>query len=92
VKAAGDAEAEAMLIVHEFRTTFDAHGCEILGIAQHMADRILNHVATATRPKIMRVHNKSEIFESRRDLLAAWAKLIDDGVIKPTQGSGIIHI
>jgi len=47
----------------------------------HVADRILNHVATATRSKVMRVYNKSELFEPRRKALCDWAKLLTERVI-----------
>jgi integrase len=62
--------------VHDLRTTFNTHAFEILGVPPHVADRILNHVATATRSKIMRVYNKSELCEPRRQALSAWADLI----------------
>lgn len=67
--------------VHDLRTTFNTHACEILGVPPHVADRILNHVAAATRSKIMRVYNKSELFEPRRQALNAWANLILERVI-----------
>jgi integrase len=71
--------------VHDLRTTFNTHACEILGIPPHVADRILNHVATATRSKIMRVYNKSELFEPRRKALCDWGELLYDriGVPRP---------
>lgn len=62
--------------IHDLRTTFNTHACEILDVPPHVADRILNHVATATRSKIMRVYNKSELFEPRRQALVAWADLL----------------
>lgn len=62
--------------IHDLRTTFNTHACEILDVPPHVADRILNHVATATRSKIMRVYNKSELFEPRRQALLAWADLL----------------
>lgn len=68
-------------VVHDLRTTFNTHACEILGIPPHVADRILNHVATATRSKIMRVYNKSELFEPRKEALRAWASLLEQRVI-----------
>jgi integrase len=68
--------------VHDLRTTFNTHACEILGVPPHVADRILNHVAAATRSKIMRVYNKSELFEPRRQALNAWAGLIEERVIR----------
>jgi hypothetical protein len=51
--------------------------CEILEADIAVVDRILNHVATATTSKIMRVYNKSELFEPRRRVLRAWAALIE---------------
>ena len=57
------------------------HACEMLGVPPHVADRILNHVAAATRSKIMRVYNKSELFEPRRQALNAWAGLIQERVM-----------
>ncbi|WP_449472688.1 tyrosine-type recombinase/integrase [Sphingobium chungangianum] len=75
--------------VHDLRTTFNTHACEILGVPPHVADRILNHVATATRSKIMRVYNKSELFGPRRKALCDWAELLHDrvGVPRPTQSA-----
>lgn len=67
--------------VHDLRTTFNTHACEILDVPPHVADRILNHVATATRSKVMRIYNKSELFEARREALNAWAELLMDRVI-----------
>jgi len=83
VKLAGVEDAEPMphWVVHDFRTTFNTHGCEILRVPPHVADRILNHVATATRSKIMRVYNKSELFEARREALDAWARLVETRVM-----------
>jgi len=76
--------------LHDLRTTFNTHACEILGIPPHVADRILNHVATATRSKIMRVYNKSELFEPRRQALNQWAELIDNRVINSLTSQPII--
>ncbi len=79
----GDEETPEMphWVVHDLRTTFNTHGCEILGIPPHVADRILNHVATATRSKIMRVYNKSELFVPRKEALRAWASLLEQRVL-----------
>lgn len=71
--------------VHDLRTTFNTHACEALNVPPHVADRILNHVATATRSKIMRVYNKSELFEPRRKALADWAELLRTTVIEPAE-------
>lgn len=67
--------------IHDLRTTFNTHACEILDVPPHVADRILNHVATATRSKIMRVYNKSELFEPRKQALNAWADLLKERVL-----------
>jgi len=78
-QAGDDPEACEMMppwTIHDLRTTFNTHACEILDVPPHVADRILNHVATATRSKIMRVYNKSELFEPRRQALLAWADLL----------------
>lgn len=63
--------------VHDLRTTFTTLACDKLKINQAVADRILNHVATATTSKISRIYNKSEIFEDRAEALCAWAALLE---------------
>lgn len=63
--------------LHDLRTTFSTLACEVLGADIAVVDRILNHVATATTSKIMRVYNKSELFEPRKRLLIEWAELIE---------------
>ena len=55
--------------IHDLRTTFSTLACEVLGADISVVDRILNHVATATTSKIMRVYNKSELFEPRKRVL-----------------------
>jgi integrase len=78
--------------IHDLRTTFNTHACEILDVPPHVADRILNHVATATRSKVMRVYNKSELFEPRRQALNAWAELLEERVIRdPTHSCSSIE-
>ncbi|WP_166037888.1 integrase family protein [Sphingosinicella sp. YJ22] len=68
-------------VVHDLRTTFNTHACEQLGVDAAVADRILNHVATATTSKIMRVYNRSELFEQRRNALSAWESLLRTKVV-----------
>jgi integrase len=63
--------------IHDLRTTFSTQACDALEIDMAVADRILNHVATATTSKIMRIYNQSELFESRKQALAKWAGLIE---------------
>lgn len=67
--------------IHDLRTTFTTLACDLLGVDQAVADRILNHVASATTSKIMRVYNKSELFEPRKAALCAWAALIEADVL-----------
>lgn len=84
VAALEGAEAEEMphWVLHDLRTTFNTHACERLGVDAAVADRILNHVATATRSKIMRIYNRSELYEPRKSALASWAELLKREVIK----------
>jgi integrase len=76
-----DAEAMPHWTLHDLRTTFNTHACERLKVDAAVADRILNHVATATTSKIMRVYNKSELFEERKVALQAWERLLSDEVV-----------
>lgn len=69
--------------IHDLRTTFSTQACDELGIEIAVADRILNHVATATTSKIMRIYNKSELFEPRKQALAKWAGLIERFAAEP---------
>lgn len=66
---------------HDLRTTFTTLACEKLNIDAAVADRILNHVASATTSKIMRVYNRSEMFEPRRQALQAWGAFVRAEVI-----------
>lgn len=63
--------------IHDLRTTFSTQACDALGIDMAVADRILNHVATATTSKIVRIYNQSELFEPRKLALAKWAELVE---------------
>lgn len=69
--------AMAHWTIHDLRTTFSTLACEVMGADMAVTDRILNHVATATRSKIMRIYNKSEMFEPRKRVLREWAALIE---------------
>jgi integrase len=86
-----NAEAEGVPLVamphwtiHDLRTTFSTLACELMGADIAVVDRILNHVATATTSKIMRVYNKSEMFEPRKRVLREWAALIEREVAART--------
>ena len=62
---------------HDLRTTFNTLACDELGIDEAVADRILNHVASATTSKVKRIYNRSELFEPRRQALSAWGKFLE---------------
>lgn len=81
-KAGVDPEDMEHWTIHDLRTTFSTLACEVLGADVAVVDRILNHVATATTSKIMRVYNKSELFEPRKKVLGEWAALIEREVVK----------
>ena len=68
--------------IHDLRTTFNTLACDVLEIDAHVADRILNHVATATTSKVMRIYNRSELFEPRKRALADWGSLLEREVIR----------
>lgn len=80
-KAAKDAGREPVEMdhwtIHDLRTTFSTLACEVLGADISVVDRILNHVATATTSKIMRVYNKSELFEPRKRVMREWAAMLE---------------
>jgi integrase len=65
-------------VMHDLRTTFNTLACDILHADMAVVDRILNHVASATTSKVMRVYNRSELFEPRKQVLEQWADLIMD--------------
>jgi integrase len=85
-------EAEAMphWTVHDLRTTFNTHACERLNIDAAVADRVLNHVASATTSKIMRTYNRSELFEPRKQALFAWAALLTSEVAGGSYDDNVI--
>ena len=68
--------------VHDLRTTFNTHACELLGVDMAVADRILNHMASATTSKVMRIYNKSELFDARKQALCEWAELIESQCVE----------
>jgi integrase len=68
--------------LHDLRTTFNTLTCDVLGVDANVADRILNHVATATTSKVMRIYNRAELFEPRKQALNAWAELLERKVIQ----------
>lgn len=81
--AASGAEPEPMpaWVIHDLRTSFATMACDHLGVDPAVADRCLNHTASATTSKIMRTYNRSDRFEERRAALNAWANFIEAKVL-----------
>lgn len=77
----GNSESMAHWVVHDLRTTFNTLACDLLRADIAVVDRILNHVASATTSKVMRVYNRSELFEPRKEVLERWAELIAEKVV-----------
>lgn len=77
--------------LHDLRTSFNTIACEDLLVDAAVADRILNHVATATTSKVMRIYNKSELFEPRKRALEAWCEFLDEHVVRPAEGLAQRH-
>jgi hypothetical protein len=69
-------------VAHDLRITFNALPNDILHADIAVVDRILSHVASATTSKVMRVYNRSKLFEQRKDVLKQWADLIEANVSK----------
>ena len=63
--------------LHDLRTSFTTLACRTLKVPANVADRCLNHVATATTSKISRIYNQDDLFDERRAALCAWASLIE---------------
>jgi integrase len=86
VKRAAEKGVEAVAmphwVLHDLRTSFNTLACDVLGVDAHVADRILNHVATATTSKVMRIYNRAELFEPRKKVLGSWAELLEQQVLK----------
>jgi integrase len=51
----GQSDPKPHWVVHDLRTTFNTLDCDILHADIAVVDRILNHVASATTSKVMRV-------------------------------------
>lgn len=64
-------------VLHDLRTSFATMACDHLAVDPAVADRCLNHTASATTSKIMRTYNRSDRFEERRAALNGWAALLE---------------
>ena len=63
--------------IHDLRTSFTTLACRSLKVPANVADRCLNHMATATTSKISRIYNQDDLFDERRDALNAWSSLLE---------------
>jgi hypothetical protein len=59
-----------------------------LGVAPHVADKILNHKSGTIRG-VAAVYNRGEYLAERRAALAAWARHIGD-LIGPSAGTNVV--
>ena len=83
-KAADDRQAEAVeldaWVLHDLRRTATT-GMAQLGIAPHVADRILNHQAGTIRG-VAAVYNRFEYLAERKAALEAWGRYVE-ALVRP---------
>ena len=72
-------------VLHDLRRTITTHASESLGIAPHVADKILNHVGGTIRG-VAAVYNRAEYLDERRHALNAWAQKVM-GLMEPLPGN-----
>ena len=80
---AGDDAAAAEIAhftVHVLRRS-TANGMAGLGIAHHVVDRVLNHIAGTIRG-VARIYNRFEYLDERKAALETWARHVD-GLVSP---------
>jgi integrase len=62
--------------LHDLRTAFATHVCDA-GIAENIADRVLNHAASASRVSVVaRTYQRSELLPQRAQALERWADIL----------------
>jgi integrase len=62
--------------LHDLRTAFATHVCEA-GIAENIADRVLNHAASASRASVVaRTYQRSELLPQRAAALDCWTSIL----------------
>lgn len=83
----GEPEPMPEWVIHDLRTSFVTMACDYLAVDPAVADRCLNHTASATTSKIMRTYNRSDRFEERRAALNAWASFIETTVLGDKPGN-----
>src|SRR5207302_8112028 len=70
-------------VLHDLRRTATT-GMARLGIAPHVADRVLNHQAGTIRG-VAAVYNRFEYLDERRAALEAWGRYIEGLIGAPAQ-------
>jgi integrase len=62
--------------LHDLRTAFATHVCEA-GIAENIADRVLNHAASASKASVVaRTYQRSELLPQRAAALECWTNIL----------------
>ena len=62
--------------LHDLRTAFATHVCEA-GVPENIADRVLNHAASASRASVVaRTYQRSELLPQRAQALERWADIL----------------
>jgi integrase len=62
--------------LHDLRTAFATHVCDA-GIPENIADRVLNHAASASRASVVaRTYQRSELLPQRAAALERWAEIL----------------
>jgi integrase len=62
--------------LHDLRTAFATHVCDA-GIPENIADRVLNHAASASRASVVaRTYQRSEFLPQRTAALERWAEIL----------------
>lgn len=80
-EAGTEPEAMPHWTIHDLRTSFTTLACRSLKVPANVADRCLNHVATATTSKIARIYNQDDLFDERRDALFRWAGYLQTDIL-----------
>ena len=75
--------AELRWVLHDLRRTATT-GIARLGIAPHVADRVLNHTAGTIRG-VAAIYNRFEYLEERRAALEAWGRCIEAQIGREVQ-------
>lgn len=83
-QTAGEKAAIAPWVLHDLRRTATT-GMARLGIAPHVADRVLNHQAGTIRG-VAAVYNRFDYLDERKVALEAWARFVES-LVQPGQSN-----